>query len=146
MSTHSGRCRNKILENEVQYCIFLEDKLFQSGLLTVVDCYFFRKFFRHQEDTCSPITKRYYQLNSVHLQLQIQGCALAEPGGPWRLTFAQLGDQKILLSSYRSYMLGNLDFTVSGLWAPFNFPQSKALNYTINFISNNLDFTTIVVK
>ena len=30
-----------------QYCIFLEDKLFSSGLLTVVDCYFFRKFFRH---------------------------------------------------------------------------------------------------
>ena len=25
MSTHSGRCRNKILENEVQYCIFLEE-------------------------------------------------------------------------------------------------------------------------
>ena len=50
-----------------------------------------------------------------------QGCALAEPGGPWHLTFA-LG---------RLEKLGTLDLTVSEHRAPFSFPQSTAL------ISNN---------
>ena len=50
--------------------------------------------------------------------LNFQGCALAEPGGPWRLTFA-LGR---LDTNHTNHMLGTLDFTVSEHWAPFNFP------------------------
>ena len=50
-----------------------------------------------------------------------QGCALAEPGGPWRLTFA-LGRLKKSQIFHTNHMLGTLDFTVSEHWAPFNFP------------------------
>ena len=145
MSTHSGRCRNKILENEVQYCIFLEDKLFYSGLLTVVDCYFFRKFFRHQEDTCFPITKRYYQLNSVYTVPTVTELCSSRAQWPLAPNFCSWATRKSYVL-HTDHMLGTLDFTVSELWAPNNFPQSTALNYTINYISKNLDFTTIVVK
>ena len=51
-----------------------------------------------------------------------QGCALAEPAGPWRLTFA-LRRLENLIFLY-SHMLGTLDFTVhlEHSCAPFNFP------------------------
>ena len=60
--------------------------------------------------------------------LNVQGCALAEPGGPWRLTFA-LGRLENLRFFHTNHMLGTLDFTVSEHWAPFNFPQSTALKH-----------------
>ena len=50
----------------------------------------------------------------------IQGCALAEPGGPWCLTSA-LGQLEIFLLS-QNHMLGTLDFKGSENWAPFNVP------------------------
>ena len=50
----------------------------------------------------------------------IQGCALAEPGGPRCLTSA-LGQLEIFLLS-QNHMLGTLDFTGSEYWAPFNVP------------------------
>ena len=50
-----------------------------------------------------------------------QGCALAEPGGPWCLNFA-LGQLENLRFLHTNHMLGTLDFTVSEHWAPFNFP------------------------
>ena len=50
-----------------------------------------------------------------------QGCALAEPGGPWRLTFA-LGQLENLRFFTQDSVPGTLDFTVSKHWAPFNFP------------------------
>ena len=65
-----------------------------------------------------------------------QGCALAEPGGPWRLTTkSQL--------FHTNHMLGTLDFPVSEHWAPLQYflraqpwfstiladnPQVKSLN------------------
>ena len=49
-----------------------------------------------------------------------QGCALAEPGGPWRLTFA-LGRLENQIS-HTNHMLGTLDFTGYEHWAPLNFP------------------------
>ena len=52
---------------------------------------------------------------------QLQGCALAEPSGPWRLTFA-LGRLENLIFFHTNHMLGTLDFTVLQHWAPFNFP------------------------
>ena len=55
-----------------------------------------------------------------------QGCALAEPSGPWHLTFA-LGRLENLVFFHTNYMLGTLDFTVSEHWAPFNFPWSTVL-------------------
>ena len=50
----------------------------------------------------------------------VQGCALAEPSGPWWLTFA-LGRLENFFF-HTNHMLGTLDFTVSEHWAPFNFP------------------------
>ena len=49
-----------------------------------------------------------------------QGCSLAEPGGPWRLTFAP---RRLENHSFfqRNHMLGILDFTGSEHLAPFNF-------------------------
>ena len=41
---------------------------------------------------------------------------VAEPGGPWYLTFA-LGP----LENHTNHMLGTWDFTGSEHWAPFNF-------------------------
>ena len=50
-----------------------------------------------------------------------QGCALAEPSGPWHLTYA-LGQ------------LENLRFFIRIIcWAPFNFPQSTAMIMTTYF-------------
>ena len=49
-----------------------------------------------------------------------QGCALAEPGGPWRLTFA-LGRLENQIF-HTNHMLGTLDFTGYEHWAPLNFP------------------------
>ena len=49
-----------------------------------------------------------------HYLARNQGCALSEPGGLWRLTFA--------LGRLENHMLGTLDFTASEHWAPFNFP------------------------
>ena len=56
-----------------------------------------------------------------HLRIGPQGCALAEPSGPWRLTFA-LGRLENLTSSYKSYAghpgfhsfraLGSLQFSL----------------------------------
>ena len=51
----------------------------------------------------------------------IQGCALAEPGGPWRLTLCPRPTGKPQIF-HTNHMLGTLDFTVSEHWAPFNFP------------------------
>ena len=56
-----------------------------------------------------------------HLRIGPQGCALAEPSGPWRLTFALWATRKSYFL-HTNHMLGTLDFTVSDLWAPFNFP------------------------
>ena len=46
-----------------------------------------------------------------------QCSALAEPGGPWRLTFALER-----LENHTNHMLGTLNFTGSKHWAPFYFP------------------------
>ena len=52
----------------------------------------------------------------------MQGCALAEPSGPWRmawrLTFA-LGRLEKPQIFHTNHMLGTLDFTVSEHWASF---------------------------
>ena len=47
-----------------------------------------------------------------------QGCALAEPGGPWCLTYAlgRLENRWIFHTN-----LGTLDLTISEHWAPFNY-------------------------
>ena len=52
-----------------------------------------------------------------------QGCALAEPGGPWPLApnFCLRATRKSQIF-HTNHMLGTLDFTVSEHWAPFNFP------------------------
>ena len=55
-----------------------------------------------------------------------QGCALVEPGGPWRPTFA-LGRLENLRFFLQNHMPGTLGFTVSEHWAPFNFRYSAAL-------------------
>ena len=49
-----------------------------------------------------------------------KGCALAEPGGPWRLTFASGRLETMIF--HTDHMLGSLDYTGSEHWAPFNFP------------------------
>ena len=51
----------------------------------------------------------------------IQGYALAEPSGPWRLTLCPRPTRKSQIF-HTNHMLGTLDFTVSEHWAPFNFP------------------------
>ena len=51
-----------------------------------------------------------------------QGCALAESGGPWCLTFALGRVENLRFFIQIIIMLGTLDFTVSGHWAPFSFP------------------------
>ena len=55
-----------------------------------------------------------------------QGCALAEPGGPWQLTFA-LGGLENLRFFIQIIYAGHPRFTVSEHWAPFSFPYSTAL-------------------
>ena len=58
--------------------------------------------------------------------LSLQGCALEEPVGSWRLTFAL--EQPGNLSFYhRNHMLGTLYLTGSEHWAPLNFSCSTAL-------------------
>ena len=57
---------------------------------------------------------------------QIHGCALAEPSGPWRLTFG-LRRLKIFFF-HTNHMQGTLDFTGSELWAPFNFHCGEKWN------------------
>ena len=49
----------------------------------------------------------------------IAGLALAEPGGPWCLTYA-LGRLENCWIFHTN--LGTLDFTISEHWASFNFP------------------------
>ena len=55
----------------------------------------------------------------VNVMIASQGCALGEPGGPWRLTFA-LGRLDYFFQT--DPMLSTPDFTGSDHSAPFNFP------------------------
>ena len=50
-----------------------------------------------------------------------QDCAVAEPGGPWRLTFA-LGQLENLSFFQTNHILGILDLTGSEHWAAINSP------------------------
>lgn len=57
-----------------------------------------------------------------------QGCALAEPVGPWHPAFAP-GRLENLSVFYTNHMPGALDFTSSEEWATFNFSWTKAFLY-----------------
>ena len=60
-------------------------------------------------------------MGKVYKVVHGQGCALAEPCGPWQPTFA-LGQQENLFFFFQTnHMLGNVDFTGLEHWAPFNF-------------------------
>ena len=62
-----------------------------------------------------------WNAGKVYKVVHGQGCALAEPCGPWHPTFA-LGQQENLFFFFQTnHMLGNLDFTGLEHWAPFNF-------------------------
>ena len=61
------------------------------------------------------------QTNPSWERIHWQGCALAEPGDPWRLPFA-LTRLENLYFFYTIICWTALDFTVSEDWAPFNFP------------------------
>ena len=61
-----------------------------------------------------------------------QGCVLAEPGGPWHLTYV-LGRLENLCFFHRNHVLDTLDFTSSEHWAPFNFSLSTALPKIYNY-------------
>ena len=78
--------------------------------------------FKHQVKIYQKCVDR-ERKNSLKI---IQGCALAEPCGPWRLTLCPRPTTKSQIF-HTNHMLGTLDFTVSEHWAPFNFPQSTAL-------------------
>ena len=54
----------------------------------------------------------------------VQGCALAEPSGAWRLTFA-LGRLENLIFFHTNHMLGTLDFTVSSTGLPSIFLRAQ---------------------
>ena len=55
----------------------------------------------------------------------VQGCTLAEPGGPWCPTFARVRVKSQIF--HTNHRPGTLDFTGSELWAPLNSPKSTAL-------------------
>ena len=59
-----------------------------------------------------------------------QGCALAEPGVPWRLTLICSWVTRKSEIFHTNHMLGSLDFTGAEDWAPFNVPWSTALANT----------------
>ena len=71
----------------------------------------------------------YYGITSMYFSCDLgffcthntfQGCALAEPGGPWCLNFpfGWLENRSVFL---QIIVLGTLDFTGSDHWAPSNF-------------------------
>ena len=61
-----------------------------------------------------------WNVGKVYKVVHGQGCALAEPCGPWHPAFA-LGQQENLFFFQTNHMLGNVDFTGLEHWAPFNF-------------------------
>ena len=58
----------------------------------------------------------------VNVMIASQGCAVGEPGGPWRLTFALGRLENLSFFFHTNPMLNTLDFTGSEHSAPFNFP------------------------
>ena len=68
---------------------------------------------------CAYLNRNSFQ-SSVPICKAKQGCALAEPSGPWRLTFAP-GHLENLSFLIEIILPGILDFTGSEHWAPFNF-------------------------
>ena len=70
-------------------------------------------------DSKSQVNRNSFQ-SSVPICKAKQGCALAEPSGPWWLTFAP-GHLENLSFLIEIILPGTLDFTGSEHWAPFNF-------------------------
>ena len=63
-----------------------------------------------------------------------QGCALAEPGVPWRLTLICSWVTRKSEIFHTNQMLGSLDFTGAEDWAPFNGAQLWQIRKPTGFI------------
>ena len=63
-----------------------------------------------------------------------QGCALAEPGVPWRLTLICSWVTRKSEIFHTNHMLGSLDFTGAEDWAPFNGAQLWQIRKPTGFI------------